>query len=426
MRVLIIGANGFIGACLTTALSAAGHETIIGVHQSKPSYGSLDPDRFIHVDLTRDVSADWIKRLEGVDAVINAAGAMTGDLEALHARGPIALFDACARLGIGHVIQISALGADISAETWFLRSKAKADAHLCGLREKYGFSGWCVLRPSLVLGRGGGSMAQFSALAALPYPPRLAEGAWRVQPLHVTDLAAAVLMLLLPDIEVPAKLNLVGPEEMTTDQLTGLLRGWLGLPPARLIPIRESVLAIAAGLGRLLPNAAWRPETMAMLRRGNTADPAPAQTYGIQIRPIAEALAHDPATQADLVAARMAPLLPIIRSALAFVWIGSGVIPITLTPEPINQNLLTGLGLNQELGRIVLYAGAALDVAIGLALLFWRRPATWFLLGQVGIILLLTLLASLAAPQAWLDPFAPLLKNLAILAASFTLLGMRR
>jgi hypothetical protein len=269
-------------------------------------------------------------------------------------------------------------------------------------------------------------MAQFSALAALPYPPRLAEGAWRVQPLHVTDLAAAVLMLLLPDIEVPAKLNLVGPEEMTTDQLTGLLRGWLGLPPARLIPIRESVLAIAAGLGRLLPNAAWRPETMAMLRRGNTADPAPAQTYGIQIRPIAEALAHDPATQADLVAARMAPLLPIIRSALAFVWIGSGVIPITLTPEPINQNLLKGLGLNQELGRIVLYAGAALDVAIGLALLFWRRPATWFLLGQVGIILLLTLLASLAAPQAWLDPFAPLLKNLAILAASFTLLGMRR
>jgi len=395
MRVLIIGANGFIGARLATALSAAGHETIIGVHQTTPSQGNLDSDRFMYVDLTRDVSADWIKRLEGVDAVINAAGAMTGDLEALHARGPIALFDACARLGIRHVIQISALGADISAETWFLRSKAKADAHLCGLREKYGFR-------------------------------RLAAGAWRVQPLHVTDLAAAVLILLLPDIEVPAYLNLVGPEEMTTDQLTGLLRGWLGLPPARLIPIKESVLTIAAGLGRLLPNAAWRPETMAMLHRGNTADPAPAQAYGVQIRPIAEALAHDPATQADLVAARMAPLLPIIRSALAFVWIGSGVIPITLTPEPINHNLLTGLGLNQELGRIVLYAGAALDVAIGLALLFWRRPATWFLLGQVGIILLLTLLASLAAPQAWLDPFAPLLKNLALLAASLSLFAIRR
>jgi hypothetical protein len=239
-------------------------------------------------------------------------------------------------------------------------------------------------------------------------------------------LAAAVLILLLPDIEVPAYLNLVGPEEMTTDQLTGLLRGWLGLPPVRLIPIRESVLAIAAGLGRLLPNAAWRPETMAMLRRGNTADPAPAQAYGIQIRPIAEALAHDPATQADLVAARMAPLLPMIRGALAFVWIGSGVIPIALTPESINHNLLSGLGLSEELGKIVLYAGAALDIAIGLTLLFWRRPATWCLLGQIGIILLLTLLASLAAPQAWLDPFAPLLKNLALLAASLSLFAIRR
>jgi hypothetical protein len=97
-----------------------------------------------------------------------------------------------------------------------------------------------------------------------------------------------------------------------------------------------------------------------------------------------------------------------------------------LTPEAVNRSLLAGLGLTDHLGKIVLYAGSALDVAIGLGLLLKQRPATWFLLAQIGAIFFLTLLASLAAPGAWVDPFAPLLKNLALLAATLALFAVRR
>jgi hypothetical protein len=163
-----------------------------------------------------------------------------------------------------------------------------------------------------------------------------------------------------------------------------------------------------------------------MLQRGNTADPMPARSYGITILPLEEALAREPATQNDVMHARLMPLLPVIRVALGITWLGSGVIPLMLTPEAVNRSLLAGLGLTDHLGQIVLFAGSALDVAIGLGLLMKPRPATWFLLAQIGAIFFLTLLASLAAPGAWVDPFAPLLKNLALLAATLALFAVRR
>ena len=45
------------------------------------------------------------------------------------------------------------------------------------------------MRPSLALGPGGAVGDFFAALAALPLPPRLGPGSWRVQPLHVDELA---------------------------------------------------------------------------------------------------------------------------------------------------------------------------------------------------------------------------------------------
>ena len=70
----------------------------------------------------------------------------------------------------------------------------------------------------------------------------------------------------------------------------------------------------------------------------------------------------------------------------------------------------------------VTWAGAALDVALGLALLWrsWRRPAA---IAQLAIMALYTALATVALPSLWLDPFGPLLKNLAVLTATLAFLA---
>ena len=52
---------------------------------------------------------------------------------------------------------------------------------------------WVILRPSIVHGDGGRSMALFGALAALPLTPLIGKGDQLIAPIHVEDLARAVL-----------------------------------------------------------------------------------------------------------------------------------------------------------------------------------------------------------------------------------------
>jgi hypothetical protein len=80
------------------------------------------------------------------------------------------------------------------------------------------------------------------------------------------------------------------------------------------------------------------------------------------------------------------------------------------------DHLLAGLGLSGEPARAVTWAGAALDVVLGLLLLRprWRRTV---LDAQLVVIVTYTALAAIALPTLWADPFGALLKNFAVLAA---------
>jgi nucleoside-diphosphate-sugar epimerase len=250
----------------------------------------------VRADLLRDDVAAWSERLAEIDAVVNAAGVLRGDLEQVHRRGAAALFDACAEASVSRLPQISALGAGEEPMSRFLVSKQKADEHMMRLARARGETGWCVLRPSLVIGRGGASTALFCSLAALPRPIRLGPGFWLVQPIQVADLVRVVADLL-ESRGMPPCLALVGAEEMTTDGLTLTLRAWLGLPPACQLTLPEPALKMAARLGDALPGSNLTRESLAMLAAGNTADLAPmVRVLGWAPRLLADALAAEPAT----------------------------------------------------------------------------------------------------------------------------------
>ena len=338
MRILVLGASGFIGRRVVTALLASGHKVIPAGRHVAVLQRLFPACAVVQADLAGDTAADWTPRLAGVDAVVNLAGILRGDLEQVQHRGPVSLFDACAAGGVTRLLHVSALGAGQQPGSAFLRTRHAADAHLLTLAA--GRNGWCVVRPSLVIGRGGASTRLFLALAALPLPIRLGPGNWAVQPLHVDDAVRAIVQLLHSDT-VPARLDLVGPQAMTTDELTAVLRGWLGLPACPWATLPLPMLKAAAWVGDHLPGAMLTRESLSMLQAGNTADKGPMQAaLGWQARPLEVALAAEPSTPGDFLLARLAPVRPVIIGALCLVWVGTGVVSALLPAAKVDSLLV--------------------------------------------------------------------------------------
>jgi len=383
LRILVLGAGGFIGGHAAAALRAAGHEVVAG-----------------RIDYTRALAReDWLPALQGMEAVVNAVGIIrergSGTFDALHDAAPRALFDACLSAGVRRVIQISALGADAAASSRFHLTKRSADDYLAGLDLE-----WTIVQPSIVFGEGGASARLFALLATLPVTPLPGEGGQRVQPIHVADLAAAITRL----IESPLKLKLpaVGPREIALRQWLSLLRTQLGLGPPRLIAIPRWAVPVER-------------ETLQMLERGNTASPA-LITKVLGRPPRAPERFVDPA-EGRLLAnrAKLDWLLPLLRASIALVWIVSGVVSLGLYPVEESLAMLQRVGLTGAFAKLALYGSALLDLALGVATLFVGKKILWEL--QIALILGYTAIISVFLPELWLHPFGPVLKNLPMLAA---------
>lgn len=283
LQILLTGATGFVGRHVAARLRADGHRVIEGV---SPRHRSSGPGQRA-MDFTHDLSPqDWLPRLDGIDAVVNAVGVLRDSprqpIGALHRDAPIALFDACAQAGVRRVVQISALGV-ASGDTQYASTKRAADQHLLALAARAAPAGGmplsaCVVRPSVVFGKGGASSALFMNLAKLPVVvlPRPVLKAL-VQPVAVHDLAQAVAALLGREIDRQGVVECAGPEAVPMGGLIASLRTQCGRSPARVVPLPTPLTLLSARLGDLVPASPWCSESLALLGTDNIADAATLQ-----------------------------------------------------------------------------------------------------------------------------------------------------
>jgi uncharacterized protein YbjT (DUF2867 family) len=413
--VLLTGATGFIGGALADALAVAGHDVVAVARQPQPG-------RWCPGDFTRDhAPEDWAPRLRGVDAVVNAVGILREQgaqtFEALHVRAPRALFAACAIAGIDRVVQISALGADGEARSRYHLSKRAADEFLLETVPRA-----VVAQPALVFGPGGASAALFGQLAALPVVPLPQRGAMLVQPVHIDDLVAALVALVAGESFRGTRVPLAGPQALPLARFVATLRQALDRRPAPVLDVPLPLARAAARAAGALPGALLDRETLDMLLRGNTGDPAPLR----------ELCGRPPRAPAEFVRAHEAPALrraaalglalPVLRLSVAALWIVTALLSFGLYPKADSLALLARVGLAGVLAEVALYGAAALDLALGLATLL--RPGRRLWLAQVVLILGYTAIISIFLPEFWLHPFGPVLKNVPLLAALWLLLQL--
>jgi uncharacterized protein YbjT (DUF2867 family) len=447
LRILLTGATGFIGRHVAAALERAGHSLICAVrdpHAARkgwPVAPGHAPRQWVGMDFTRALdAAAWRRWVEQVDVVINTVGIvresapMTGPkfrlrakparlgpgqgFDQIHHRGPSLLFAACALAGVRRVIHVSALGADEHASSRYHLSKRAGDEALLAL----GIDA-VVLQPSLVFGLDGQSAQFFLQLAALPAIP-VPQGAGAVQPVHVDDLVALVVRLVEGAGVRSPRLAVVGPEALPYAEYLQRLRQALGLGRAKLFCVPRGIVDMVARIGRHVPGSLLEPETWQMLQRGNTAPvDAFADCLGRQPRPVASFIGA-PERDAAAIQARLRPPLTLLRWSIAAVWLGTGVVSLGLYPVEDSLALLARVGAQGWLAQLLLYGAAGLDLLLGVLTLWRPSRALWC--AQLGLIGLYTLLISWRLPEFWLHPYAPMLKNLPILAALTLLLALEK
>jgi uncharacterized protein YbjT (DUF2867 family) len=421
MNILLTGATGFIGGHVLRALLAQNHRITVVCRHSERLLQQFPGLRAVEQDFADATdSGDWLPHLQGIDAVINAVGiikeAPGASFETVHHLAPAALFSACAQLGIKKIVQISALGAQLDAETAYFTSKAKADAHLQSLDLD-----WFIFKPSIVFGKGAKSMGLLAALAALPVTPLLDGGEQKLQPVAVGDLSQAVSVALKPETRPRQIIHAVGPEPIRFAAILALLAGYLGR--------RLRTLSISHfWLGALLPLTAWLDEpvlnkqSLAMLQRGNTAA-ADGFAAFLGRSPVAldQFLQAAPVSQAERWHARLYFLRPLLTLSIALVWIWTGWISAFVYPAEESYRMLSRVGIEGGLAPLVLYGASLADFVLGLALLLrWRLRQVVAV--QVAIMLAYMGVISLFLPEYWLHPFGPLIKNLPLLAATLIML----
>lgn len=422
LRVLVTGAYGLIGGYVTARLLAAGW-TVTGVGRDVAAARRRFPAvRWEALDLRSATETDWRALLEGVDAVVNCAGALQDsprdDVEAVHVRAVAGLVRACHAAGVRRFVQVSASGAERGLGA-FMETKRRADADL-----KASSLDWVVLRPALVIAPAAyGGSALLRGLAAFPWViPCVAPDA----PLGVvaaSDVAEAARLALTAE---PSRfeIDLVASRPTRLRDILQGLREWLGLRPAPVLALPKGIGAIASAAADALAWLGWRSPmrstALAQVAAGVGGRPGEAGArLGLTLKEWPEILAASPSGVQERWFARLYFAKPAVIATLAAFWAISGLIGFARAPAA--ACLLTAGGLPGAMAEIFVFGGSAVDLLLA-ALVCVRRAAPTALRGMIILTLGYLVGASLWTPWLWADPLGPLVKS--VPAAMLALAGL--
>ncbi|MFA4939184.1 SDR family oxidoreductase [Brevundimonas sp.] len=418
-RVLVLGANGFIGSHVAAALSSAGWSVRAGARRIAEPSRRAPSFVWVVADFAKLTTAEaWAPLLAGVDAVLNCVGVLqngAGDsTRAAHVDGPRALIEACEAAGVKRLVHLSAVGADDDAGTDYARTKAETERMVAASTLD-----WLILRPSLVVDRAAfGGTGLIRALAAFPLFSPVVGGDQTFRPIPLGDLSAAVVAALKPGAPSRQSFDMPGPEPVSMAETVRLYRGWMGLSPAPVVRVPRALAAPALAIGDLLGRLGWSSpiRTTAIKQMDHDVsgqDSGWAQALGVTSRGFTRFLAETPASVQDVWHARLWFVRPVSIVTLGLFWLITGLISFGPGWDRAVAILHEG-GYGRMAGPIAWW-GALLDVVLGLML--FVRPWT----AQVAIFMCLATVgyltaATLSLPHFWIDPLGPWLKVLPMMA----------
>lgn len=259
--VCVLGGAGFVGRQVVQLLNAQGYTVRVPTRRRERAKGLLvlSGVDVIEMDILRPGAL--LQVLAGCDAVINLSGilhervvgrvdkpgAARGDFYAVHIALPRTLVQSCGKLGIRRIMHMSALNADATSASAYLRSKGVGEAvvletalphsenerwYLDGPKFTRGLDlAVTVLRPSVIFGEQDNFLNQFARL--LRFFPVMALGCAdsKLQPIFVDDVARAFVANLENPASFGRAYDLCGPKTYSLHQLVAYVAQLQGRKP---------------------------------------------------------------------------------------------------------------------------------------------------------------------------------------------------
>jgi len=287
MRLLVVGGSGFLGGYVLREAVLRGHQTLalarspqaartVAGHGGQPLAGDLDDAQ--HLDETFAAA--------GCEALLCLASLGYG-----HGPGIVA---AAEEAGIPQAVFVSttAVTTTLHPPTKQIRLAAEQQIRGCGLD-------WTILRPTMIYGAVGDRnlsrlLLRLSRAVVLPVP---ATGACLHQPVHVADVAAAVLAALERPAAIGSLYDVAGPEPLPFAELLRTCARAVG-SKTRLVPVPLAPLVtLVRGYERLSRHPRIRGEQLLRLAE-DKAFPIDAaiRDLGYAPRPFADGIGDEART----------------------------------------------------------------------------------------------------------------------------------
>jgi len=289
MKIFIAGGTGFVGGHVVRELSGRGCRVRLLVHRRGASFEGVEQ---IEGDVTCPESLE--QGVDGCAAVVNLVGiirefpAKGTTFERLHVQATANLLAAAKKAGIRRYVQMSALGTRPNAVSRYHKTKFRAEELVrnSGLK-------WTILRPSLIFGPQDAFVTMFARqLRLAPVLPVIGSGAYRLQPIHVRDVARCFALALEMPETIGQCYELCGDDRLTYADMLDAIAAAMGrsapLKPRLPLGVMKLVIPVMEGI----PQFPITMDQLQMLVEESICDGRWKETFGFAPKGFREGIAE--------------------------------------------------------------------------------------------------------------------------------------